>query len=123
MEPKYNEKSESISAPCPECEGVVTSFDRMNPDGTKLSKFSKGQTEYLLLKCSRCGRGGFAAVRSRHAHGVTPFAPTSWAIDEFFSLYLGSISPPPFLSRLVIAFSFFGFRISLRLNDHVSSFL
>jgi hypothetical protein len=82
-------KNGSVSAPCPDCGGAITTFERM--DGARelgvvfrqlvLNDGRPVQSvRYVLTRCAGCGRGGLATIHEGGGrNGLAEFYPT--AID------------------------------------------
>jgi hypothetical protein len=68
-----NYVSGNVRAPCPDCDGTVTTFEMRSGGSTEYGSVSKPgelvvdgvtyqRTIYQLLRCASCGRGGVATI-------------------------------------------------------------
>ena len=70
MEPRYS--NNNVQAPCPDCGGVITSFEHAAGSGKFGSVVLRwehryeghlcDQIHYVLMRCAGCGRGGLAEI-------------------------------------------------------------
>ncbi|MGA9107115.1 MAG: hypothetical protein WB359_17380 [Bryobacteraceae bacterium] len=91
MDAKLNRSNGSVTAPCPDCSGAVTTFELkgqvlLNQAG-RFENQQYQRTLYLLNQCANCGRGGLAKIYDNGGMGNA-------VLESFFPFPADMLSLP-----------------------------